>query len=90
MSNVSRILVSVPARRLALAALVVGALAGCGQKGPLFLPSDTAAPTRATLPQTLNPAADHSRPPALRRVVSEGRDDVQRALRARARDAERG
>jgi aminopeptidase N len=34
--------------------------------------------------------ADHSRPPALRRVVSEGRDDVQRALRARARDAERG
>ena len=57
MSNVSRILVSVPARRLALAALVVGALAGCGQKGPLFLPSDTAAPTRATLPQTLNPAS---------------------------------
>jgi predicted small lipoprotein YifL len=63
MSNVSRILVSVPARRLALAALVVGALAGCGQKGPLFLPSDTAAPTRATLPQTLNPAASTANVP---------------------------
>jgi predicted small lipoprotein YifL len=57
MSNVSRILVSAPARRVALAALVVGVLAGCGQKGPLYLPSDAAVPTRATLPQTLNPAA---------------------------------
>ena len=31
--------------------------------------------------------ADRSLPPALRRLVSEGRDDVQRALRARQRDA---
>jgi aminopeptidase N len=31
--------------------------------------------------------ADTSLPPALRRLVSEGRDDVQRALRARRRDA---
>ena len=31
--------------------------------------------------------ADTSLPPALRRLVSEGRDDVQRALRARQRDA---
>ena len=31
--------------------------------------------------------ADMSLPPALRRLVSEGRDDVQRALRARQRDA---
>jgi aminopeptidase N len=31
--------------------------------------------------------ADSSLPPALRRLVSEGRDDVQRALRARQRDA---
>jgi aminopeptidase N len=30
--------------------------------------------------------ADGSRPPALRRLVAEGRDDVQRALRARERD----
>jgi predicted small lipoprotein YifL len=63
MSNVSRILVSVPGRRLALAVLVVGALAGCGQKGPLFLPSDTVAPGRATLPQTLNPAASTANAP---------------------------
>jgi aminopeptidase N len=33
--------------------------------------------------------ADTSVPPALRRLVSEGRDDVQRALRARQRDAAR-
>jgi aminopeptidase N len=30
--------------------------------------------------------ADPSVPPALRRLVSEGRDDVQRALRARQRE----
>ena len=41
---------------LALAVLAGSALlAGCGQKGPLFLPSGEAAATRATLPQTLNP-----------------------------------
>jgi aminopeptidase N len=34
--------------------------------------------------------ADTSLPPALRRLVSEGRDDVQRALRARRRDAASG
>ena len=34
--------------------------------------------------------ADGTVPPALRRLVSEGRDDIQRALRARARDAAAG
>ncbi|GAB2599739.1 hypothetical protein GCM10027034_36080 [Ramlibacter solisilvae] len=43
-----------------LPALVLGAagvalLSGCGQKGPLYLPSGEAAASRATLPQTLNP-----------------------------------
>jgi aminopeptidase N len=33
---------------------------------------------------------DESRPPALRRVVAEGRDGVQRALRARERDTASG
>ncbi|TFY99598.1 LPS translocon maturation chaperone LptM [Ramlibacter rhizophilus] len=33
----------------------VAALAGCGQKGPLFLPSGDQAVGRATLPQTLLP-----------------------------------
>jgi predicted small lipoprotein YifL len=63
MSNVSQILVSATARRLALAAVVVGALAGCGQKGPLYLPSDAAVPQRATLPQILNPAASTASAP---------------------------
>jgi predicted small lipoprotein YifL len=44
------ILVSV----LALAGGAVG-LAGCGQKGALFLPTEPAAAGRATLPQSLNP-----------------------------------
>jgi predicted small lipoprotein YifL len=30
-------------------------LGACGQRGPLFLPTDTAAHQRATLPQTLTP-----------------------------------
>lgn len=38
------------------------ALAGCGQRGPLYLPTDPAAAQRATLPETLNPAIP--RPPA--------------------------
>jgi len=57
-----QILVSAPARRLALAAAVVAALAACGQKGPLFLPTDPAAAGRATLPETLSPSTSVSSP----------------------------
>jgi predicted small lipoprotein YifL len=65
MSSVFQILVSGHALRLALAAGVVGALGGCGQKGTLFLPTGEAAAARATLPQTLVPAAEPaSAPPA--------------------------
>jgi aminopeptidase N len=48
----------------------------------------------AITPETVGAAdaflAGTAIPPALRRLVSEGRDDVQRALRARARDAAAG
>jgi predicted small lipoprotein YifL len=37
-----------------LAATVAG-LAACGQRGPLYLPTDPAAAQRATLPQLLTP-----------------------------------
>ncbi|MDP3229810.1 MAG: lipoprotein [Acidovorax sp.] len=50
MLKASQILV----RTLVLAASAA-ALAGCGQRGPLFLPSDSSASQRATLPQTLTP-----------------------------------
>ncbi|MCK9516885.1 MAG: lipoprotein [Ottowia sp.] len=33
--------------------LLATALAGCGQKGPLFIPDTPAAAQRATLPQTI-------------------------------------
>jgi predicted small lipoprotein YifL len=62
MLNVSEILVSARARRLALALGVVGALAGCGQKGPLLLPTGEAAAGRATLPQSLVPEPPASAP----------------------------
>ncbi|MFM8610811.1 MAG: LPS translocon maturation chaperone LptM [Burkholderiaceae bacterium] len=35
-------------------------LAGCGQKGPLVLPTDPAAAQRATLPETLTPGQPRS------------------------------
>ncbi len=36
--------------------LLIGAgLAGCGQRGPLYLPQDAAAQHRATLPDLLTP-----------------------------------
>jgi predicted small lipoprotein YifL len=54
--------VSGPLRRLALGASVVAMLAGCGQKGPLFIPTDPAAQSRASLTETIRPAA--ATPPA--------------------------
>jgi predicted small lipoprotein YifL len=49
------ILCSVPARpALAVAAALL--LGACGQRGPLYLPTEPAAAGRATLPQALNPA----------------------------------
>jgi len=62
MLNVLQILVSAALARLALALCATGALAGCGQKGPLFLPTSEAAANRATLPQTLNPTVPASTP----------------------------
>jgi len=41
-------------RTLVLAASAA-ALFGCGQRGPLYLPTGLAASQRATLPQTLTP-----------------------------------
>ncbi|WP_228529617.1 LPS translocon maturation chaperone LptM [Diaphorobacter caeni] len=41
-------------RSIALAGIAV-VLLGCGQRGPLFLPTEPAAANRATLPQTLDP-----------------------------------
>ena len=50
MLHVHRILV----RAIALASCTA-ALAACGQRGPLYLPTDAAAKNRATLPQTVTP-----------------------------------
>ena len=62
MLNVLQILVRVSGARLVLAAGVVGALAGCGLKGPLYLPTGEVAASRATLPQSLAPASAASAP----------------------------
>lgn len=42
--------------RLIVLAGSAAALAGCGQRGPLYLPDAPEARQRATLPETLNPA----------------------------------
>jgi predicted small lipoprotein YifL len=55
MLRAPQILVSVRARRLALAACVVGLVAGCGQKGPLTLPTGEGAVGRATVIETITP-----------------------------------
>lgn len=54
MSSVERILCSGPWPRAAAAIVLLG-LTACGQRGPLYLPSDPAAADRATLPQVLIP-----------------------------------
>jgi len=43
-------------------AACVAVLAACGQRGPLYLPTDPAAAQRASLPQTLLPGI--AAPPA--------------------------
>ncbi|RYE42740.1 MAG: hypothetical protein EOP24_31355 [Hyphomicrobiales bacterium] len=58
MLRASQILV----RTIALAASAA-ALAACGQRGPLFLPTEPAAAQRATLPQTLNPVPSTTQSP---------------------------
>jgi len=54
--------------RVAIAALTLGALAGCGQKGPLYLP-DTAGEV-VTRPATTPPAEDSSAPDSAQTVDS--------------------
>ena len=54
MFRVVQILVSPHSRRRVLAAAAAIVLAGCGQKGPLFMPSGEAG--QATVIQTLTPA----------------------------------
>lgn len=65
MFHVSQILVSSLPARLALALAGVVALAACGQRGPLFLPTGEAAANRATLPQTLRPTPPTAAPSPL-------------------------
>jgi predicted small lipoprotein YifL len=43
------------ASAVALAAVLGGILAACGQQGALYLPTEPAAAQRATLPESLRP-----------------------------------
>ena len=54
MSNPPRSLRAGPLPRV-LAAAALLALSACGQRGPLYLPTDPAAAGRPTLPQVLIP-----------------------------------
>lgn len=44
-----------PRASVGLALYAAVALAGCGQRGPLYLPTEPAAANRATLPQSILP-----------------------------------
>jgi len=55
MLNLQRILGSRLARAVGGVGLLAAA-AACGQRGPLYLPTEPAAANRATLPQVLVPA----------------------------------
>jgi predicted small lipoprotein YifL len=60
MSQCCRILVSrfVLTARVVAATLGIAVLCACGQQGALYLPTESAAANRATLPQTLLPKPD--------------------------------
>ncbi|RYF66711.1 MAG: hypothetical protein EOO22_20595 [Comamonadaceae bacterium] len=57
MLNVHQILVSARRRTVLMVCVAASAaaLAGCGQRGPLYLPKDPAAANRATLPDLMTP-----------------------------------
>ena len=52
---------------------LAGALAGCGQRGPLYLPDTPAARQRATLPETLWPAGHEAAEPAAESAAESAR-----------------
>jgi predicted small lipoprotein YifL len=60
------------ARRVLALAVVMSALAGCGQRGALYLPTDAAAAGRATLPQVLVPTTPTYPTPPLDGQVAPG------------------
>jgi predicted small lipoprotein YifL len=62
MRMLAEILDSAGRRAGALAVLGVVLLAGCGQKGPLYLPTGEAAVGRATLPEAVLPSRPASAP----------------------------
>ncbi|RTQ34909.1 hypothetical protein EJP69_10950 [Variovorax gossypii] len=65
MLNVHQILVSTRVRAALMVCLAVGAaglVAACGQRGPLYLPTDPAAAGRATLPELMTPDSLRSSP----------------------------
>ncbi|RYF71236.1 MAG: hypothetical protein EOO22_12930 [Comamonadaceae bacterium] len=57
MLNVHQILVSARRRTVLMVCIATStaALAGCGQRGALYLPKDAAAVNRATLPDLMTP-----------------------------------
>ncbi|MFD0880369.1 lipoprotein [Variovorax dokdonensis] len=67
---------------VALATLVVG-LQGCGQRGPLYLPTEPEAANRATLPQLIIPGgapgnADAAKPASAASPSSQSTDSGAR------------
>jgi predicted small lipoprotein YifL len=62
MSNIEPILCSKTLSSGLSLVAVLWLLAGCGQKGDLFLPTEPAAANRATLPQILNPGGTPTSP----------------------------
>lgn len=53
-------------------AAAAAALSACGQRGPLFLPTDPAAAQRATLPQLLTPGGPRAAPEAAPKPAAAG------------------
>jgi predicted small lipoprotein YifL len=58
-------------RRAALVAGVVLVLAGCGQKGPLYLPDQKPAVVTTPAPPAAAPATDAAAPPASKKKTDE-------------------
>jgi len=57
-------------RRALGAAALIAMLAACGQRGPLYLPTDPAAAGRATLPEVLLPTTRTQPAPPLEGQVA--------------------
>ncbi|WP_078084652.1 LPS translocon maturation chaperone LptM [Microbulbifer mangrovi] len=73
-----------PITLLALSLTLTGALTACGQKGPLYLPQDTAAPTSAGARQPQSGSSGKQQPNSAQTAEQDSKSNTEQHTEAEA------